>query len=201
MDKNNTDPTKDIKVPSGPPLHVDPNNNWFTEADSKVKGTDNPLGRTLAIYALRQAALTTAVVFTNAQIRTAWSQSDLSHLQLISTNKNYRALPRKMWESILALHLTLHPYETDFFDCDVFSAVFAGFIPWNFDVNGVVRILDISGKHSYNAVLVVSDDKKTCSWIRVEPQKDIFIEHPNQGLTVTSLNGDYSATYGMAITV
>ena len=140
-------------------------------------------------------------VFTGDQVREAWKNSDLSHLQLISTNKKYHAVDKKTWDALLNLHLTLHPYEAEFFDCDSFSAVFVGFIVWYFDVNGVVRVLDSSAGHSYNAVLVASDDGKSCSWSKVEPQYDGFVgEAPPAGITVTAPDGAYKAAYGFAIT-
>ena len=144
-------------------------------------------------------ALSKAHVFTTEQVTDAWSNSELSHIQLISTNKNYRALPRQVWDAILALHQTIHPYEVDFFDCDSFSAVFVGFTVWNFDINGVARVLDNSAHHSYNAVLV-SDDGKTCTWKKIEPQSDTFVGDPPPGVVVTVPAGAYKAKSGFAVT-
>lgn len=145
-------------------------------------------------------ALKQATVFDSDAVRDAWNASELSHLQLISTNKKYRALPKKVWDALLALHQTVHPYEADFFDCDGFSAVFVGFTLWNFEINGVVRVFDSSAHHSYNAVLV-SDDGKSCRWERVEPQTDMFVdEKPPAGVVVNTPKGAYTATAGFAIT-
>ena len=140
-----------------------------------------------------------AVVFSNEDITTAWGNSDLSHLQLVSTNKQYRALPQSTWDSILATHLTAHVYVTDFFDCDAFAAAFLGLVVWNYEVNGVVRVFDNGGHHSYNAVLIC-DDGKTCSWQKVEPQADIFVDHPPQNVKITVPAGTYSASSGFAVT-
>lgn len=142
-----------------------------------------------------------ATVFDGDAIRDAWNASELSHLQLISTNKHYRALPKKVWDALLDLHATLHPYEADFFDCDGFSAVFVGWTLWNFEINGVVRVFDSSAHHSYNAVLVSDDAGKTCSWQRVEPQTDMFVDDkPPPGVVVKTPEGAYTATSGFAIT-
>ena len=152
--------------------------------------------------AIEQAAKDAAdqfVVFTTEQVSEAWANSELSHIQLISTNKNFRALPTKTWDALLAMHLTIHKYETDFFDCDAYSIVFCGFMAWYFDVNGVARVMDNSGAHSYNAVLV-SDDGKTCTWRKVEPQSDTFVGDPPAGITVTAPSGAYAAQSGFAVT-
>lgn len=75
----------------------------------------------------RQEAVASAVVFAGDEITAAWRQGPLSHIQLISTNKKYRALPRKLWDRILDTHLTaVQRYEPEFFDCDSFAASFLG---------------------------------------------------------------------------
>lgn len=145
-------------------------------------------------------AVAAAVTFTSDQVMAAWQQSELSHLQLICTNKNFRALPKANWDAILGLHQTVHPYETDIFDCDAYSLCFAAFSAWNFDINGVARVLDNSAHHSYNAVLI-SDDGKTCYWKIVEPQADIFTDDPPPGVKVVAPEGAYKAASGFAITV
>ena len=147
----------------------------------------------------KKEVISQAVIFTGEQIQDAWTKSKLKDLQLISTNKKYRALPKSVWDQILAEHLSLHEYVPELFDCDAFSASFMGAVAYKYEINGIVRVMDISGKHSYNAVLVV--DSGNCSWKRVEPQADIFIGEPNSGLTVTAPSGAYAATSGFAITV
>lgn len=147
----------------------------------------------------KDSAVAAAVVFTSEQALHAWGQSTLRHIQLISTNKQFRALPKAKWDEILAKHDTMHPYEVDFFDCDSYSAVFVGFTVWNYDINGVARVLDNSAHHSYNAVLCC-DDGKTCYWLKVEPQSDTFVNGPPASLAVHAPAGAYVATAGFAIT-
>ena len=149
----------------------------------------------------KQDALKNAVVFTGEQVQDAWSNSKLSHLQLISTNKKYRGLPRKIWDAILGLHLSIHEYIPDLWDCDAFSCAFMGLVAWNFEVNGVARVLDNSAGHSYNAILVASDDSQSCQWLVVEPQGDFVVGDPPKGVTVTAPDGAYKAQSGIAITV
>lgn len=139
--------------------------------------------------------------FSGDQIRDAWHKSKLSLLQLISTNKEYRALPKKVWSSILAEHLTIHKYVPEFFDCDAFSVAFCGLVAFKYEINGVVRVLDSSAHHSYNAVLV-SEDGSTCEWMVIEPQNDTFVgDPPPAGVTITTPDGAYRARNGFAITV
>ena len=75
-----------------------------------------------------------------------------------------------------------------------------GMVGYDFELNGVARVLDGSGHHSYNAVLVC-DDGKTCKWLKVEPQADIFVDNPPPNVKVTAPDGAYTAAQGFAITV
>ena len=148
----------------------------------------------------KESAVAAAVEFTSDQVLQAWEKSELKHLQLIATNKRFRALPKAQWDAILELHQTIHPYETDWFDCDSYAAVFVGFTVWNFDINGVTRVFDNSAHHSYNGVLCC-DDGKTCYWLKVEPQIDRFVgDAPPPGIKVTAPKGAYVATAGFAVT-
>lgn len=140
-----------------------------------------------------------AVVFSDEDIQKAWQKSELNHLQLVSTNKKYRALPKEIWDSILAEHLSIHKYIPEFFDCDSYSSALMGMVAFDFEVNGIARVLDTSASHSYNAVLVLNDDK-TCSWQKVEPQADIFVEDPPKGMTIVDKDKMYKAERGFAIT-
>lgn len=138
--------------------------------------------------------------FTGQQVRDAWSKSKLSHLQLISTNKQYRSLPQSVWDQILATHFTIHEYVPEFFDCDSFAAAFMGMVAFDYEINGVVRVLDTSAGHSYNAILV-SEDGKTCTWKEVEPQADILVSSEGKnGVTVQAPDGAYKAEVGFAVT-
>lgn len=142
-----------------------------------------------------------ATIFTGDQIRDAWHQTKFSLIQLISTNKQYRALPKSVWDSILAEHLTVHEYVPEFFDCDAFSVAFCGLVAFKYEINGCARVLDSSAGHSYNAVLV-SEDGKTCTWELVEPQADIFVDDLKKSdVTITSPDGAYRARQGFAVTV
>ena len=147
----------------------------------------------------KAAVLKKVVVFDSASVTAAWGSSALSKIPLYSLDKEYRALPKSVWDEILETHLSLHPYETDFYDCDGFSAVFMGKVLENYDVNGLARVIDVSGHHSYNAVLVC-DDGKSCSWLKVEPQTDAFVDSPPRGVKFTVPSGTYAATAGIALT-
>ena len=142
-----------------------------------------------------------ATIFTGDQIRDAWHKTKFSLIQLISTNKQYRALPRAVWDSILAEHLTVHEYVPEFFDCDAFSVAFCGLVAFKYEINGCARVLDSSAGHSYNAVLV-SEDGTSCTWELVEPQADIFVSDMKKSdVTITAPDGAYRARQGFAVTV
>ena len=169
------------------------------QAPELKDGADNPYYG-IVTPITKPEVLKHAVSFDADTVRAAWQASPMSHLQLISTNKRYRGLPQQVWNAILAQHETLHPYEADYFDCDAFSAVFVGFTLWHFEVNGVVRVFDNSGSHSYNAVLVASNDGESCVWKGVEPQADVFVRDKAQHVVVTAPKGIYAAQSGFAIT-
>ena len=147
----------------------------------------------------KEDAVKASVTFTGHQVSSAWMQSKLSHLQLVSTNKKYRALPKTTWDLILGTHPVVHVYEAEFWDCDAYSAAMVGQILLNYDINGIVRVLDNSAGHSYNAVLCC-DDGKTCYWLEVEPQANAFVGDPPKGVIVTAPDGAYKAQSGFAIT-
>ena len=165
------------------------------------KDIKNDLENIMSDTLTKDSVVAKATVFTGEQVRDAWSKSKLSHLQFISTNKKYRALPQAVWDQILATHFTVHEYVPEFFDCDAFAAAFMGLAAFNYEINGVARVLDSSAGHSYNAVLV-SEDGKTCTWKEVEPQADVFVEDEGKGsITVTAPEGAYKAEVGFATPV
>ena len=150
----------------------------------------------------RDDAVKAAVVFSGDEVRAAWAQGPAAHLDFVSTNKQYRALPRNVWDEILSLRLTpADRYEPEFFDCDAFAAAFMGLVVWDFDINGVCRVLDNSAHHSYNAILVVSADGKSCNWELVEPQLDKIVGEPGGPVVITKSGENmYKATDGFAVT-
>ena len=163
--------------------------------------TGNPGPAPLLLGPLtKKEALAAAVVFSGDAVQAAWKASELKHLQLISTNKQYRALPMEHWNKALAMHGTEHAYTPDFYDCDTFSAVFSGWVAWTFEINGVARVLDNSAHHSYNAILVAREDG-TCEWQKVEPQADILVDSPPADIRISAPANAYVATAGFAITV
>lgn len=141
--------------------------------------------------------LATAVVFSDTDVRAAWKSSPLSHLTLFLSDTKYRALPKAMWENILAEHLSSgETYVPEFFDCDKFSLIFAAKVVEDFEVNGVAMVYDASGGHSYNALLEVADDGKTLSWHQSEPQTDAQVS--SDSAIPTGVH-PYLATSGFAI--
>ena len=60
-------------------------------------------------------------------------------------------------------------YQSDRFDCDKFARVWYGKVAEKFEVNSMAIVVDYSGRHSYNALLV-HDGAKNLNVVLFEPQ-------------------------------
>ena len=94
----------------------------------------------------------------------------------------------------------MRKYVPEFFDCDSYAAALMGMVAFNFEVNGIARVLDTSGEHSYNAVLICTPSGEKCIWGRVEPQADAFLKDLPRTVHVTGPDSHYPATQGFAVT-
>ena len=74
-----------------------------------------------------------------------------------------------MLEVVKACHVSAVPYVADYLDCDKHSRLLWALMPNDFRLNCVGLVLDYSGRHSYN-VVVVDDGAGGLSVRWVEPQ-------------------------------
>ena len=103
------------------------------------------------------------------------SKSAFAHLAPIFTDSHYTGLTRDEWNTLLRRTNTdTLKYLPTVHDCDDFGALMRGLIPALSDTNEISWVLDYSGGHSYNIVLVVEDDG-SFGLAAVEPQQDEFV--------------------------
>lgn len=144
---------------------------------------------TLTIQNIQNSVNQNAVIFSAADITTAFNNSELSHLQLVTWDTRYRALPHNIWQNILDICGTsVKQYQTDFYDCDDFAITFAGYVCSNFAVNTAGIVVDATGEHCYNSLVVVNNG--VASFAIIEPQSDEWI---------IKLHGPYQAKSGYVI--
>lgn len=107
-----------------------------------------------------------------AEVVKAYRNSRLKNLHGEFLDRRYRALPMRVWELILEYsQVDKKQYRSEHYDCENFAMALCGQVPMWFDVNGVGFVVDYSGKHAYNAILV-SESGEHLEVIGVEPQND-----------------------------
>jgi hypothetical protein len=102
----------------------------------------------------------------------AYRNSGLNNLYGQFLDGRYRALPMRVWELVLEYsQVDKKQYRSEHYDCDNFAMALCGQVPTLFDVNGVGFVVDFSGGHAYNAILV-SESRGHLEVVGVEPQND-----------------------------
>lgn len=91
-----------------------------------------------------------------------------------SLDSRFRALPRDVWEQILAYNLVnLEHYKSEHFDYDKFAVGLAGDVSQRWDISVIDVVIDTSARHAYNCVL--ADDGGRLDLLMVEPQTVGFV--------------------------
>ena len=126
-----------------------------------------------------------------AEVMAAWRESPAAALRMCSWfDGTFRALPGEVWLRVLtASHVDRDAYVAEWYDCGDFAMAAKVDIARRWGVNGVVVVIDHSGRHAYTALLVVASDGRL-SWLFVEPQTDAV---------VTLGAGQYAAREGFAL--
>ena len=119
-----------------------------------------------------------AATFHDAQdIERIWASGPAGALQLFPTDAKMQSLPEGLWNEICTFTPTadtINQYVSEVNDCDGHAALFVGLCAAMWYM-GVGQVLDLSGQHSYNAVLV-HPGKGTLPEVRiVEPQQSGFV--------------------------
>ena len=113
------------------------------------------------------------VVHSNV-VRAGWEDSIGSDLQLILLDRKYWALPEEVWKDVLQYSgVDSHAYVDERFDCDDFAWSFKGNVAWKLRVNGVGTVVDFSGSHAYNVIIVVEEEDIVFKFL--EPQNDKWV--------------------------
>ena len=122
-----------------------------------------------------------------------WAKGPLAHLQLIDADGVYCVQDEATWLADFKATQSRFPtYEHEVRDCDNYAVFMSGAISMQQGVNGVVIVFDTSGKHSYNAVVVVDADGSMAFRI-AEPQLDAFVPADKAG------KAPYSEQAGFAV--
>ena len=86
----------------------------------------------------------------------------------------YFVLSQPEWDQVIkAIGPEKDGYRPNRFDCDSFSRVFWGKVNEQYEVNGLFVVIDYSGKHSYNALLI-HDGKQGLTIRLYEPQNGTY---------------------------
>lgn len=97
-------------------------------------------------------------------------------IQLQFLDADFTALPLKVWERIIKFtNVERAKYISSKRDCDNFAIAFAGQCSLKFAVNGAGIVVDISGKHAYNCILIKEKDQPLEVKL-LEPQNDGFVQ-------------------------
>ena len=114
-----------------------------------------------------------AVAFDKKTVRRALNRFAASMGDVLLDGK-YFALTRKEWTAVIAaVGPDGNAYTPERYDCDSFSRYFWAEVNHRFEVNGLFVVVDYSGTHSYNALLV-HDGKGSLSVLLFEPQNGQF---------------------------
>ena len=116
-------------------------------------------------------------VHSAAEVQQAWKASPAAHLQLVLCDDRYHALPASVWLALAqATHTDQLKYVRSFFDCNSIADALKGLVKARWAVNGIGLVVDTSGKHAFNAVLVAGDAAAGLTLAFVEPQRDAFVQ-------------------------
>ena len=115
------------------------------------------------------------VVYDAKAVRSAWQAiTDYSHLQLLQIDEEYRSLSLDNWNKVLqASDTSKQKYIKNFYDCNHFAVLFKAEVGLIL-VNGCGLVLDFSGEHAFN-LIIVGEENKPPSFKFVEPQLDNWI--------------------------
>lgn len=114
------------------------------------------------------------MVFDSSKVRTAFQKVLNNNISILLLDSKYWAASQEAWDLILQYNgVDTQKYVSDRYDCDDFAFSFKGAVSRKFAVNGVGLVIDFSGHHAYNCVLVHKDNDLSVEFI--EPQNDQFV--------------------------
>ena len=152
---------------------------WLAHLHAGVSTAKLEMAATLAPDAdLLQRVRAARVTVTAQAVSDALRASPLARLSLSFLDRTYTALPMEVWAEILEWSdVDRVGYVSESRDCDNFAVALAGQVGLRFGVNGCGIVVDYSGKHAYNMLLVSTPDadgdgSPDLAIALVEPQTD-----------------------------
>ena len=102
-----------------------------------------------------------------------------AEVRLLPLDANYFvASEADTMQAVKDSHTDAMRYVSDIADCDKHSRLLYAMLPYKFGLNSVCMVIDWSGKHSYNAIVVDNAGTLEVRW--VEPQSDSEIKLHSQ---------------------
>lgn len=122
-----------------------------------------------------------AVSYPVSKVKEVFSQSGMHQMQLLCLDQTYYTVTKSQWDTVISSIGSNHlAYETDRFDCDKFATYFTAMCALDYGINSAGMVLDYTGSHAYNAILVAPDttgDDPT--FMVLEPQTDQYVLNPD----------------------
>ena len=93
-------------------------------------------------------------------------------VQVICLDSEYKVVPEaEMMDVVRATRTSVEQYVPEYHDCDSFARELWARIPNQSGLNSVAMVIDFSGKHAYNAIVVAKGESDVAVKF-VEPQAD-----------------------------
>ena len=125
-----------------------------------------------------------------SDVQDAWKEGPGKLLQILTFDDYYHCLPKDLWIEICQFtHTDRMRYIRDFFDCNNFADTLRGLVKAEFRLNGIGLVVNVGGKHAYNAVAAFDNGKLGIQFI--EPQRD--------GIIVPGSSAPYKMLSGFTI--
>ena len=97
----------------------------------------------------------TEVLYSAAEVEAAFKNGAGKHLTFVPLDTKYWAQTPAVWKRILQYSsIDTKEYKAERYDCDDFAFAFKGSIGARLSVNSIGMVVDYSGGHAYNAILV-----------------------------------------------
>jgi len=120
-------------------------------------------------WTVRRAVKNSVRTISDRKLSEAWAHSELRNLQLYCLNSKFRALPRDVWEQVIAHNgVDRSRYRSEHFECNNFAMCLAGDVSQRWEVNGAGIVIDNCDDGDLDLVIV-------------EPQTDELISRPRSG--------------------
>ena len=120
--------------------------------------TTMPRKRSINLWTVKSNVRREQKSYSRDEVAEAFADSPLSELDIYLLDTYYRALPKRVWDMMLSWsQVDKLRYSRNVRDCDDFASIFRAEVLKNLYVNGIALVIDYSGRHAYNCVLVVSD--------------------------------------------